>query len=59
MATPAMEICTEPGVSDLPVACRLYFARALENERAGNTAEAEAYLDKALAAEAKHRGIKV
>jgi len=43
----------EPGVEDLPVSVRRFFAAALHFEREGKPEKAESYLTKAIEAEAK------
>ncbi len=48
-----MEVYKMDGIKDLPVAVKLPFGKAWFAEYNGNTAEAEEWLDKATAAEAK------
>ena len=43
----------EPGVSDLPYTVRGFFAKALVEERAGNSEQAAIFLNKAVELEQK------
>jgi hypothetical protein len=43
-----VEVCKLPGIRDLPMRVRGYFAKALIAEAAGNHAEAATLLDKAI-----------
>jgi len=45
------DICKLPGVADLKLSARLKFAKALKSEANGNHAEAELFLNEAIAAE--------
>jgi len=46
-------VMAEPGVADLPYTVRGFFAKALIEERAGNTEQAAIFLTKAVELEQK------